>query len=288
MRPFLLPRARVTCPRDVAWRQRPLLLASACAARIACLTRRAWLSPPQRRLQRQRSKTAPKKLRTHARAMFAAAPGCAALAPAAYRRTRKAAQSTCLRAGGGAAASRRATALSKVAPARLTPRSLARPAPQACRCAPRPRATAARHAQAPRVRAPRRVRVPPAAPRARLRVRLTAYFPRAEAPTALPPAISLTDASLVQLKKLKAESKGQQLVLRIGVKSGGCSGMRRVPSALCCAMHALPRRTAPRVERSRCAAPRTATQPRGARAARPKRAACGAAPALRPRCPVAL
>jgi hypothetical protein len=51
---------------------------------------------------------------------------------------------------------------------------------------------------------------------------------RAEAPTALPPAITLTDAGLTQLKKLKSESKGSDLVLRIGVKSGGCSGMRRV------------------------------------------------------------
>jgi hypothetical protein len=65
--------------------------------------------------------------------------------------------------------------------------------------------------------------------------------PRAEAPAALPPAITLTDNSLLQLKKLKAESKGEQLVLRIGVKSGGCSGMRRVaPPCYCTARDAAP------------------------------------------------
>ena len=42
------------------------------------------------------------------------------------------------------------------------------------------------------------------------------------------PAITLTPAALEQLKKLKAESKGNELCLRIGVKSGGCSGMSYV------------------------------------------------------------
>ena len=42
------------------------------------------------------------------------------------------------------------------------------------------------------------------------------------------PAITLTAAALEQLKKLKAESKGNELCLRIGVKAGGCSGMSYV------------------------------------------------------------
>jgi len=44
----------------------------------------------------------------------------------------------------------------------------------------------------------------------------------------LAPAITLTAGALEQLKKLKAESKGNELCLRIGVKSGGCSGMSYV------------------------------------------------------------
>jgi iron-sulfur cluster assembly protein len=37
--------------------------------------------------------------------------------------------------------------------------------------------------------------------------------------------ITLTDAALAHLKKLRAESGDAQLLLRMGVKSGGCSGM---------------------------------------------------------------
>ncbi|KAK9828961.1 hypothetical protein WJX72_003055 [[Myrmecia] bisecta] len=40
-----------------------------------------------------------------------------------------------------------------------------------------------------------------------------------------PPAITLTDNALAHLKKLRAESGGEELLLRIGVRSGGCSGM---------------------------------------------------------------
>lgn len=41
-----------------------------------------------------------------------------------------------------------------------------------------------------------------------------------------PPAITLTDAALHHLKKLKADNRGDtELVLRMGVKSGGCNGM---------------------------------------------------------------
>jgi hypothetical protein len=44
-----------------------------------------------------------------------------------------------------------------------------------------------------------------------------------------PPPISLTDAALEHLKKLRKESGGEDLVLRMGVKSGGCSGMSCEP-----------------------------------------------------------
>ena len=37
--------------------------------------------------------------------------------------------------------------------------------------------------------------------------------------------IVLTEAALLHLKKLREESGGSSLLLRIGVKSGGCSGM---------------------------------------------------------------
>lgn len=43
------------------------------------------------------------------------------------------------------------------------------------------------------------------------------------------PAISVTDKALVQLKKLRAEaafgSSEENLILRVGVKQGGCSGL---------------------------------------------------------------
>lgn len=38
------------------------------------------------------------------------------------------------------------------------------------------------------------------------------------------PVITLTDNALKHLQKLRAESGGDELLLRIGVKSGGCSG----------------------------------------------------------------
>lgn len=40
--------------------------------------------------------------------------------------------------------------------------------------------------------------------------------------------ITLTDAALAHLHKLRAESGGDSLLLRMGVKSGGCSGMSYV------------------------------------------------------------
>jgi iron-sulfur cluster assembly protein len=53
------------------------------------------------------------------------------------------------------------------------------------------------------------------------------FSTRAEGATAAPvkPVISLTDKALAHLRKLRAESGGDELLLRIGVKSGGCSGM---------------------------------------------------------------
>lgn len=49
-----------------------------------------------------------------------------------------------------------------------------------------------------------------------------------DAVTALPPAITLTDKALAQLEKLRAESEGDDLCLRVGVRQGGCSGMSYV------------------------------------------------------------
>lgn len=40
-----------------------------------------------------------------------------------------------------------------------------------------------------------------------------------------PPPITLTDAALAHLTKLRDESGDDRLLLRMGVKSGGCSGM---------------------------------------------------------------
>lgn len=39
-----------------------------------------------------------------------------------------------------------------------------------------------------------------------------------------PPAITLTDAALAHLKRLRDDSGSDKLLLRMGVKSGGCSG----------------------------------------------------------------
>ncbi|KAL4445881.1 hypothetical protein ABPG77_009080 [Micractinium sp. CCAP 211/92] len=49
-----------------------------------------------------------------------------------------------------------------------------------------------------------------------------------KAVAAPPPPITLTDAALDHLAKLREESGGEQLLLRMGVKSGGCSGMSYV------------------------------------------------------------
>lgn len=45
------------------------------------------------------------------------------------------------------------------------------------------------------------------------------------APTAPPPPITLSDNALTHLEKLRADSGGEKMLLRVGVKSGGCSGM---------------------------------------------------------------
>ncbi|KAF5835331.1 hypothetical protein DUNSADRAFT_7563 [Dunaliella salina] len=48
--------------------------------------------------------------------------------------------------------------------------------------------------------------------------------PQQQAP--LPPPVSLTEAALKHLKKLKNENQNSgNLLLRVGVKQGGCSGM---------------------------------------------------------------
>jgi iron-sulfur cluster assembly protein len=53
--------------------------------------------------------------------------------------------------------------------------------------------------------------------------------PAAPAPAATAAApITLTDAALSHLKKLRAEAGGGELLLRVGVKQGGCSGMSYV------------------------------------------------------------
>lgn len=49
--------------------------------------------------------------------------------------------------------------------------------------------------------------------------------PAGKAVAAPPPPITLTDAALAHLAKLREESGDERLLLRMGVKSGGCSGM---------------------------------------------------------------
>ncbi len=57
-----------------------------------------------------------------------------------------------------------------------------------------------------------------------------------------PNPITLTPAALQHLQKLRQESGGEGLLLRMGVKSGGCSGMSCEPrgvqlgGGLCCLM----------------------------------------------------
>ncbi|EIE22381.1 FeS cluster assembly accessory/regulatory protein [Coccomyxa subellipsoidea C-169] len=40
-----------------------------------------------------------------------------------------------------------------------------------------------------------------------------------------PPAITLTEAALKNLKRLREDTGDEKVILRMGVKSGGCSGM---------------------------------------------------------------
>lgn len=44
-------------------------------------------------------------------------------------------------------------------------------------------------------------------------------------PAAAPPLITITDAALKNLKRLREEAGNEKLLLRMGVRSGGCSGM---------------------------------------------------------------
>lgn len=59
--------------------------------------------------------------------------------------------------------------------------------------------------------------------------RVTASASAAPSPSSAPPApaISLTPAALAQCRALAAKRADEgELVLRVGVKSGGCNGMR--------------------------------------------------------------
>ena len=40
-----------------------------------------------------------------------------------------------------------------------------------------------------------------------------------------PPVLTMTDAAVAQAKTLLARSNGEVLALRVGVKTGGCSGL---------------------------------------------------------------
>eukprot|EP00854_Cymbomonas_tetramitiformis_P006488 gene6488-biopygen6535 len=44
----------------------------------------------------------------------------------------------------------------------------------------------------------------------------------------MPPAITLTENAVVQLKKLREDKNSPDLCLRVGVRQGGCSGMSYV------------------------------------------------------------
>ena len=44
-------------------------------------------------------------------------------------------------------------------------------------------------------------------------------------PAAAPPLITITDPALKNLKRLREEAGNEKLLLRMGVRSGGCSGM---------------------------------------------------------------
>ncbi|KAI7844311.1 hypothetical protein COHA_002109 [Chlorella ohadii] len=77
-------------------------------------------------------------------------------------------------------------------------------------------------------RAPRSLRAP-AGGRASRRLSLVAQAAAAAEGVKKPPnPITLTPAALQHLQKLRQESGGEGLLLRMGVKSGGCSGMSYV------------------------------------------------------------
>lgn len=62
-------------------------------------------------------------------------------------------------------------------------------------------------------------------PRAALVVRAAAASGAAAPVATPPPAITLTDNALEHLKKLQADNKDANVLLRVGVRQGGCSGM---------------------------------------------------------------
>ena len=47
----------------------------------------------------------------------------------------------------------------------------------------------------------------------------------ASPPTASPPLITITDAALKNLKRLREDAGNEKVLLRMGVRSGGCSGI---------------------------------------------------------------
>ena len=72
----------------------------------------------------------------------------------------------------------------------------------------------------------------PHAWRSKLHLQLTILVAYASAaveisspPAAAPPLITITDAALKNLKRLREEAGNEKLLLRMGVRSGGCSGI---------------------------------------------------------------
>ena len=56
-------------------------------------------------------------------------------------------------------------------------------------------------------------------------------------PAAAPPLISITDAALKNLKRLREDAGNDKLLLRMGVRSGGCSGILFGPFS--CSRHSM-------------------------------------------------
>ena len=53
----------------------------------------------------------------------------------------------------------------------------------------------------------------------------------ASPPTASPPLITITDAALKNLKRLREDAGNEKVLLRMGVRSGGCSGIPQAPDS---------------------------------------------------------